>query len=310
MSQHGAGGLIVAHQATRGGTPTRVKAYDLEARRYIDSEITERTIAFMQKSVQSNQPFFAFVPFTHAHLPTLTHPDFDGKTGNGAYADVLAEIDHRTGQILDAIDDLGVRNNTVVLWLSDNGPEDIEGYHGTAGYWRGNYFTALEGSMRVPALIRWPGHIEPGGVSNEIVHITDVLPTFSRIAGYEVPDDRIMDGIDQLDFLQGKVEKGPREGFPIFNGDDLFAYKWRNWKMHFVQLESMFGSPQKLNMPHLHNLIEDPKELYPIDKVDVSASWVFPVILKRVVQFQGSLVAEPPIRLGTPDPYTPPGSSQ
>ena len=297
-------------EATRGETPTRVKTYDLEARRYIDSEITERTIAFMQKSVQSNQPFFAFVPFTHPHLPTLAHPDFDGKTGNGAYADVLAEIDHRTGQILDAIDDLGVRNNTVVLWLSDNGPEEIEGYHGTAGYWRGNYFTALEGSMRVPALIRWPGQIEPGGVSNEIVHITDVLPTFSRIAGYEVPDDRIIDGIDQLDFLQGKVEKGPREGFPIFNGDDLFAYKWRNWKMHFIQLESMFGSPQKLNMPHLHNLIEDPKELYPVDKVDVSASWVFPVILKKVVQFQGTLVAEPPILLGTPDPYTPPGSSQ
>jgi arylsulfatase len=105
--------------------------------------------------------------------------------------------------------------------------------------------------------------------------------------------------------LLGKVEKGPREGFPVFNGDELFAYKWRNWKMHFIQLESMFGTPQKLNMPHLHNLIEDPKELYPIDKVDLSASWVFPVVLKKVVEFRGTLVAEPPIRLGTPDPYVP-----
>jgi arylsulfatase len=282
----------------------------LEARRHIEGEITERTIAFMKKNVAARKPFFAFVPFTYAHLPMLAHPDFAGKTGNGGYADVLAEIDHRTGQILDAIDDLGVRENTVVLWLSDNGPEEIEGHHGTAGFWRGNYFTALEGSLRVPALMRWPNKIQAGRVSNEIVHIADVLPTFSRIAGYEVPDDRIVDGIDQLDFLLGKTEKGPREGFPVFNGDELFAYKWRNWKMHLVQLESMFGAPQKLNMPHLHNLIEDPKELYPVDKVDVSASWVFPVMFKKIVQFQGSLVAEPPIMLGTPDPYVPANSER
>jgi arylsulfatase len=137
------------------------------------------------------------------------------------------------------------------------------------------------------------------------MHITDVLPTLARVAGYQVPQDRIIDGIDQLDFLTGKIDKSPREGFPIFNGDDLFAYKWRNWKMHFVQLESMFGAPARLNMPHLHNLIEDPKELYPVDKVDVSASWVFPVVLKKVVAFRKTLAMEPPIRLGTPDPYVP-----
>jgi arylsulfatase len=292
-------------EARKGKVPRKVKAYDLDARRMIDGELTEKTIAFMQKNVKGGRPFFAFVPFTHAHLPTLTHPDFDGKTGNGPYADVLAEIDYRSGQILDAIDDLGIRDKTVVLWLSDNGPEEIEGYHGTAGYWRGNYFTALEGSLRAPAMIRWPGRIAAGSVTNEIVHITDVLPTFSRIAGYEVPQDRIIDGIDQLDFLTGKRENGHREGFPVFNGDDLFAYKWRDWKMHLIQLDSMFGKPAKLNMPHLINLIEDPKELYPVDRVDVSAAWVFPVVLKRVIEFRKTLVMEPPIRLGTPDPYQP-----
>ena len=84
------------------------------------------------------------------------------------------------------------------------------------------------------------------------------------------------------------------------------AYKWRNWKMHFIQLDSMVGAPAKLNMPHLYNLIEDPKESYPIDKVDVSASWVFPVVLKKVIEFQKTLAIEPPIRLGTPDPYVTP----
>jgi arylsulfatase len=291
--------------AKKGEKPTKVKPYNLESRRTIDSELTEKAIEFMKRNVKDNKPFFAFVPFTHPHIPTLAHPDFDGKTGNGNYADVLSEIDYRTGQILDAIDNLKIRENTIVLWLSDNGPEEIEGYHGTAGYWRGNYFTALEGSMRVPAMIRWPGQISPGKVTNEIIHMVDVLPTLAGVTGYKVPEDRIIDGIDQMNFFLGKQEKSDREGFPIFNGDELFAYKWKNWKMHFIELNSMFGSPQKLNMPHLYNLIEDPKELYSIEKIDVSASWVFPVVLKKVVDFKKSLAAEPPIQLGTPDPYTP-----
>jgi arylsulfatase len=292
-------------EAKKREKPRRVKEYNLNARREIDGELTQKAIDFIKRSTKANQPFFTFIPFTHAHLPTTAHPDFAGKTGNGAYADVLAEIDFRTGEILDALENLGISDNTVVFWLSDNGPEEIEGYHGTAGYWRGHYFTALEGSLRVPALIRWPGKIPAGTISNEIVHMVDVLPTFSRIAAYSVPADRIIDGVDQLDFLLGKQEKSNREGFPAFNGDELFAYKWRNWKMHFIQLDSMFGAPAKLNMPHLYNLIEDPKERYPVDKVDASASWVFPVVLKKVVEFQKTLVMEPPIRLGTPDPYTP-----
>ena len=292
-------------QAIRGQAPENVKEYNLETRATIDAELTEHTIAFMKKNVSKDQPFFAFVPFTHAHLPTTAHPDFAGSTGNGPYADVLAEIDYRSGQILDAIDELGIRDNTLVIWLSDNGPEEMEGYHGTAGYWRGNYFTALEGSLRAPALIRWPGNIPAGQVSNEIVHMVDVLPSLASVAGYKVPDDRIIDGVDQMDFFQGKQKNSNREGFPAFNGDELFAYKWKNWKMHFIKLDSMFGAKAELNMPNLYNLIEDPKELYSIERVDVSAAWVFPVILKKVVDFKKTLAAEPPIRLGTPDPYTP-----
>lgn len=292
-------------RATKNQAPENVKEYNLETRATIDAELTEHTIEFMTNSVSGKKPFFAFVPFTHAHLPTTAHPDFAGSTGNGAYADVLAEIDFRAGQILDAIDDLGIRDNTLVLWLSDNGPEEIEGYHGTAGYWRGNYFTALEGSLRVPAMIRWPGKIPGAQVSNEIVHMVDVLPSLSSVAGYTVPDDRIIDGVDQMDFFQGKQKESNREGFPVFNGDELFAYKWRNWKMHFMALDSMFGAPARLNMPNLHNLIEDPKELYSVERVDVSAGWVFPVMLKKVVEFKNTLALEPPIRLGTPDPYEP-----
>jgi arylsulfatase len=289
-------------RGTRGGDLDNVKPYDLQARREIDSELTRLSIDFMQRKVASGEPFFAFVPFTQPHLPTLPHPDFDGATGNGNYADVTTEMDHRTGQILDAIDDLGIRDDTIVLWTSDNGPEHFYPWHGTAGPWRGQYFTVWEGSLRVACLVRWPGKIPAGSVSNEIVHIADLLPTFARVAGYEVPNDRIIDGVDQLDFLLGNQETSNREGFPAYNGNQLFAYKWRNWKMHLVELETMNSVPEKLNVPRVYNLITDPKEEY---NMASEATWVLPVMFNKIIEFQASLVEEPPIPLGTPDPYVP-----
>ena len=290
-------------EARKGEIPSDVKPYDIQARREIDDELNKRAIDFMERNVSENSPFFAFIPYTQPHIPTLPHPDFDGKTGNGYYADVLAEIDYRAGQILDAIDELKIRDNTIVIWLSDNGPEYFYPWHGTAGPWRGNYFTAWEGSMRAPFLIRWPGKIEAGSVSNEIIHVVDLLPTLGKVVGYEVPNDRIIDGIDQLDFFTGKQKTSNREGFIIYNNDDIYGYKWRNWKMHLVELENMNSEPQPLNVPRIYNLITDPKEEY---NMAAEATWILPVMFKKIVAFQKTLVQEPPIKLGTPDPYEPP----
>lgn len=298
-----AGILPMIVEAHKGEEPRNVKPYDVPARREIDSELTRRAIDFMQRSVESKQPFFTFVPFTQPHLPTLPHPKFDGRTGNGHYADVLAEIDFQAGQILDAIDDLGIRNETLVIWLSDNGPEYFFPWHGTAGPWRGNYFTAWEGSLRTPFLIRWPGKVPSGSVSNEIIHVVDLLPTLAQVAGYKVPDDRIIDGVDQLDFFLGKQKQSNREGFIVYNNDDVYGYKWRNWKMHLVELENMNSEPMPLNVPRVYNLITDPKEEY---NLSAEATWLLPVMFKKIVAFQKSLVQEPPIKLGTPDPYAPP----
>ena len=189
-----------------------MKPYDIASRRSIDADLEQHAIDFMKRKVRGKQPFFAFIPFTQPHLPTLPHPDFDGKTRNGHYADVLAEMDYRAGKILDAIDDLGIRNNTLVIWMSDNGPEYFYPWHGTAGPWRGNYFTAWEGSLRAPFLVRWPDKIPASSVNNEIVHVVDLLPTLAKVAHYKVPDDRIIDGVDQLDFFMGKQKKSNREG--------------------------------------------------------------------------------------------------
>jgi arylsulfatase len=129
------------------------------------------------------------------------------------------------------------------------------------------------------------------------------MPTLSRVAGYDVPRDRKIDGVDQLNFLLGREMKPRREGLPVYNGDELYAYKWRNWKVHFVTLDNMRGVPQKRLMPTIHHLIKDPKEEHDIG---ADAAWVMPVVLKKIVGFQKTLAEEPPIPLGTPDPYEPP----
>jgi arylsulfatase len=290
-------------EAKKGEKPKTVTPYTVAERKLIDAKVNQRAIEFITRQAKATKPFFAFIPYTQPHLPTLPHPDFEKKTGNGHYADVLSEIDHRAGEILDTLDRLGLRENTIVIWTSDNGPEEARGSHGTAGYWRGQYFTALEGSVRTSFMIRWPGKIKAGRVSNEIVHITDLMPTLASVAGYEVPRDRIVDGIDQLDFFLGKQENSNREGFPIYVGDEIFAYKWRSWKVHFWKLDNMFAAAAKLNIPDIHNLLSDPKELYP-DRTG-ETTWVLPPILKRVVAHQMTLQKEPPIVLGTPDPYVP-----
>jgi len=264
--------------------------------------LTRRAIDFMQRQTKAGTPFFAFVPLTQVHLPTIPHPDFIGKTGNGDFADSVVEMDHHVGEMLDTVEKLGISNNTIVIFASDNGPEEVAAYHGTSGYWRGHYFTALEGSLRAPFIIRWPSKVPAGKVTNEMVHITDLLPTFAGIGGYDLPSDRIIDGVNQSDLFFSKNGHSKREGFPVYNGDDFYAYKWRDWKVHFVELNSMFGAPKKLNIPHIYNLIKDPKEDF---NIVPESTWILPVVMSRVLDFQKTLITEPIIRLGTPDPYVP-----
>lgn len=293
---------------------TDVKEYNLQTRPTIDRELTEHTIAFMKKNAKDKKPFFIYTPFTMPHLPVLPHPDFAGKTGYGNQADMLAELDHNAGMVLDAIDDLGIADNTIVIWMSENGPEEAPSFYGTAGFWRGHYFTTLEGSLRAPFLIRWPGKIKPGSVNNEIVHITDIMPTLAEAAGYKMPDDRQIDGVNQMDLFTGKTRKSAREGFPAYNGTTLQSYKWRNFKAHFWKQESMFDTVTRMNFPAVHDLIKDPKEKYPFYGGYGAGSgsgveqltWVLPAITYEILKHKKTLRDEPPVPFPAPEPYTPP----
>jgi len=274
--------------------------YDVVQRRLIDAEVTKRTVAFIERGAKFGTPFFAYVALTQPHLPTLPNPAFTGKTGNGDWADMLTEMDANVGQILDAVDKAGVRDNTIVIFTSDNGAEFVKPWDGWAGPWRGAYFTALEGGIRVPFLIRWPGHISAERVSNEIVHGVDMFATLARFSGAKVPADRPFDSIDQSAFFLGKTEKSTREGFPIWGAERLQAVKWRNWKMHFMRQETMFDPPVKNPTPTIYNLYTDPREEKPT--VD---SWVVGPMLKIVGEFEQSVKKYPLIPMGTPDPYKP-----
>ena len=290
-------------EGRKGEKSRALNVYDLEQRRLIDAEITRRSIAFMERQTQAKKPFFAYATLTQPHLPTLPNPAFAGKTGNGDWADMLAEMDHNVGQMLDAVDRLGIRDNTIVIFASDNGPEFIKPWDGWAGPWRGQYFTAWEGGIRVPFLIRWPGKVPAGRVSDEIVHGVDLFPTLASIVGAAVPKDRPIDGVDQSNFFTGKTDKSGREGILIWCADRLQAVKWRNFKVHFYQQDTMVSPPIKLAIPLLFNLYTNPRE--DTDKV-ITDSWIFGPVLKMVGEFEASTKKFPLIAMGAPDPYMPP----
>ena len=292
-------------EGRKGEKSRELKLYDVQERRVIDAEITRRSVAFIEQQAKAGKPFFTWVSLTQPHLPTEPNPGFKGKTGNGDWADMLTEMDANVGQLLDAVDRAGVRDNTIFIFTSDNGPEFFKPWDGWAGPWRGAYFTALEGGIRVPFIVRYPGQIAAGRASNEIVHGVDLFATLARFTGAKVPSDRPIDSLDQSDFLLGKTEKSAREGFPIWGGDILLAVKWRNWKLHFYKQDTMFEPPQKLGIPFIINLYTDPREEKP-----TADSWVVGPMLSIVSKFQASTTDHPLIPMGTPDPYLPPKSKQ
>jgi arylsulfatase len=287
----------------KAGQPSRnVKPFDLDSRRTIDREAAERGIAFMDRSVRARTPFFMYYPITQIHFPTLAHPDFAGKTGAGDIADAMADVDYNVGLVLDAIDRLGISRNTVVFWCTDNGAEQRRPWRGSSGPWNGFYNTVMEGGVRVPCIVRWPGRIPAGRVSNEIVHEIDILPTIAAAVGADiVPKDRAIDGVNQLPFLEGKQAKSNRDSVIYYANTQLRAIKWRDWKFHYVfQPDSAAAAVPPLM--RLFNLLSDPKEESDIKDAN---PWAQSVMDKIVADFVATAVQYPHVPANAPDPYVP-----
>ncbi len=296
-------------EGRRGEVPRDVKIYDTEERTLIDSELTDRSIDFMERQVEADNPFFLFIPYTQTHMPVYPSPEFKGTTGNGDFADVLAQTDAYVGRLLDALDRFGIRDNTIFIFTSDNGPDPTVPHQSFAGPWSGSYFTGREGSLRVPFIIRWPGEVPEGAISNEIVHEMDLFPTIARIVGARVPDDRIIDGVDQLDFFRGEQEASNREHVIVYVGSELYGIKWRNYKMMSKEIDRAFADPtREFGVPLIYDLHTDPREETPLHSQWYHSGWIRWPAGEYLVRHIASFQQEPPIRPGTADPYVPGGN--
>lgn len=185
-----------------------------EVKRDADLEYLKRSKKFIKQNVDSKKPFFLYFNHTLMHLPTTPREDFQGKSGHGERADCMMQLDHDFKTLLDFLKEVDVDRNTIVVFSGDNGPEHMCPWSSSAGVWDGSYFTGLEGSLRTPCLVRYPQVIPPNQRSNEIVHITDMFTSLIRWAGADVPSDRVIDGLDQREFFEGKQKKSARDGFP------------------------------------------------------------------------------------------------
>ncbi len=218
---------------------------------------TEEAIRFIEES--KDGPFFLYLPHTFPHIPLFASKEFKGKSERGLYGDVVEEIDWSTGQILDALKRLGLDENTLVIFTSDNGPWLTEGENGgSAGLLRNGKGTVFEGGVREPCIMRWPGKISPGRVDNQPAITLDFFPTLARLAGTTVPHDRSMDGKDLRGLLFDTAASEPRE-FYFYRGQKLLAIRSGDWKLLKPFKGNVFGEILEYGTL-LFNLKEDAGE--------------------------------------------------
>ncbi|WP_372899010.1 sulfatase-like hydrolase/transferase [Stieleria sp.] len=202
---------------------------------------TDKAIEYLKDKRDPDKPFVLYLAHTMMHTIIDASDRFRGKSAGGLYGDVVEEFDYETGRLLDVIDDLGLRQDTLVIYTSDNGPWNQRKYTdrkkghpegsifwGQAGPLRNGKGSCYEGGYRLPCIVRWPGKVPAGRVSDAIFATIDFMPTFAHLAGFEVPNDRRIDGIDQTDLLLGKRETG-REHF-YYNNAGVRQGDWKYLK--------------------------------------------------------------------------------
>jgi arylsulfatase A-like enzyme len=192
--------------------------------------ITDHAVDFISR--KQAQPFFLYVPHVMPHVPIFVSKDYAGRSGAGLYADVISELDAGIGRILHALDEHGLRENTLVIFFSDNGPFLSYGDHaGSAGPLREGKLTCYEGGVRVPCILRWPGHLPAGQVNDSPWMATDLLPTLAALTGQTLPTSRVLDGQDVSSLWEGKPQ--PERALFFYAGEELQAVRRGQWKLHF-----------------------------------------------------------------------------
>ncbi|MBE9485157.1 MAG: arylsulfatase [Bacteroidetes bacterium] len=247
----------------------------------VDDETSDAAIEFIRKTVKDGKPFFVWWNGTRMHFRTHVKEELRGISGQDEYADGMVEHDMHVGKLLDLLDELGIADNTIVVYGTDNGPHKNTWPDAAVSPFRGEKNTNWEGGWRVPAMVRWPGNIDAGSVSNEIISGMDWMPTFLAAAGDDDVKEKLLDGYtigdktykvhldgyNFLPFLTGQTEKGPRKEIFYFSDDgDLTALRYDDWKLIFLEQRAegtmkTWSEPFiQLRIPIILNLRRDPYE--------------------------------------------------
>lgn len=284
--------------------PTEGAQLTMDVRRDVDADYLTRAEAFIRRSVADHEPFFLYFNHSLMHMPVVARTEFEGRSGNGPWADSLLELDTDFGRLLDLLDELNIDEDTLVVFAGDNGPEELLNWRGSPGYWEGSYFAGGEGNLRTPCIVRWPGRIPAGQVSNDIMHVTDWFTTLLTCAGVAPPADRAIDGVDQSPWLKGQSLSSAREGYPFWMGPQLYGVKWRDFKMVFKTQTHSTDQVGELSSPHLINLVTDPHEREPMDLPHLH-TWVATHINRILDDFTASVAREPLIPARAPLDHVP-----
>jgi arylsulfatase len=246
----------------------------------VDEETLAGALDFMDRAVEQEKPFFLWWNATRMHIFTHLKPESEGVTGLGVFPDGMVEHDGHVGQLLDKLDELGIADNTIVMYSTDNGAESFSWPDGGTTPFRGEKNENWEGGFRVPLALKWPGVIEPGQVSNEIISHMDWIPTFLAAAGEPNVKEELLtgkavgdktfkvhlDGYNFLPYFKGEVDEGPRrEIFYFSDTGDLLNLRYNNWKVVFAEQRAegfdVWQEPFTfLRLPKLFNLRTDPFE--------------------------------------------------
>ncbi|MBP8181796.1 MAG: sulfatase-like hydrolase/transferase [Acidimicrobiia bacterium] len=299
-------GLDTPHiwEGVKGSKSTEVRELNLEVRPLLDELIVGKTTDYIK--AKADQPFFTYVGLANMHPPEAVHPDFDQTDPSrlGLYADVIAELDHRVGQIMDCLDEAGIADNTLLVFSSDNGAGliDTVPHGGSSGPFRGGFFTPpWEGSMRTAAMVRYPGTVPEGVVTEQMLSAHDWYQTFAAFAGAsdKVPTDRPMDGVDASEFLQGTSEETGRESLLFFGPDGgLMSSKWRQVKVVLRHCEGIADPIVQPQFPMFFDLGSDPGERYNLFQFKLDMGWMFGVAFSSIAQFEKTVAQYPNIEPG------------
>jgi len=277
----------------------------VEWKKNIDKEYEKRAFNFLNRTAESGKPFFLYYNYSLMHLPNIPRDEFKGKSGNGDWADCIIQMDHDLGRMLNKLEEMGLTENTIVVFAGDNGPEEVLMYRGTSGFYDGSYFTSSEGGLRSPCIIRWPGHLPENRESNEMVHITDMFTSLISLAGLDIPDDRVIDGKDQSAFFKGETDESAREGVIIWVGPIMHGVKWKDYKMMFNQTMHFFDPIQHLGLAKIIDLKIDPKEREPVAHPEYIGTWTAAHFGRILMEYKESVEWESLIPAGAPLDYIP-----